>query len=101
MAVCPKCGAKLDFADLFRLWTLRSAQCRSCDASLLLGLPRGVRRSIQGIVGLTYGLTVLAGHWAGWGFLESTAAYLFGFLLATITLVLPFLLTGRFRIRSG
>jgi hypothetical protein len=78
-----------------RVLPLRTAQCPACGAEHSLKLPRGARLFIQGFVGFTYGFTVLAGHSMGWGFLESTGAYLFGSLLGTISLVLPFALTGR------
>jgi hypothetical protein len=58
-------------------------------------LPRGTRRFIQGFTGVTYGLTILAGNAAGWGFLESTSAYLLFFVCGTIVLVLPFAIAGK------
>jgi hypothetical protein len=58
-------------------------------------LPRSARLFIQGFVGVTYGLTVIAGTALGRGLLESTSAYLLGFMAGTVVLVLPFALTER------
>jgi hypothetical protein len=62
-------------------------------------LPRGTRLFIQGFTGVTYGLTILAGNAAGWGFLESTSAYLLFFVCGTIVLVLPFAITGKLAVQ--
>jgi hypothetical protein len=83
---------------MIRIWTLRITHCPACDAEHSLKLPPGAKAFIQGFIGITYGLTVLAGNAMGWNFLESTGAYLFGFMLGTVTLVLPFALTGRLSI---
>jgi hypothetical protein len=78
---------------------LRVTRCPACGAGHSARLPRGARLFIQGFVGLTYGLTVVSGNAMGWSFLESTGAYLLGFLLGTISLVLPFALTGRLSVQ--
>jgi hypothetical protein len=95
MLNCLKCESELGLPGIFRLWTLRSARCPGCGARHSLKLPRSARLFIQVFVGTTYGFTVLAGNSIGWSFLESTGAYLCGFLPGTITLVFPFALTGR------
>lgn len=98
MLRCLKCESDLRLRGLIRIWTLRITHCPACDAEHLLKLPPGAKTFIQGFIGITYGLTVLAGNAMGWSFLESTGAYLFGFMLGTATLVLPFALTGRLSI---
>ena len=92
---CLKCESDLGLRGLLRIWTLRIARCPDCDAEHSLELPLGAKGFIQGFVGVTYGLTVWAGNSLGWNFLQSTGAYLLGFLLGTATLIIPFALTGR------
>jgi hypothetical protein len=95
---CLKCQHGLGPGGVLRIWTLRTAPCPSCGAEHSLKLPRGARPFIKGFTGLTYGLTVLAGTSMGWSFLASSGAYLLGLLFGTVTLILPFALTGRFSI---
>jgi hypothetical protein len=96
---CLDCDASLGPKALIRIWTLRAAHCPACGAGHVAVLSRGARVFIQAFVGIAYLLTVLAGSAMGWSLIESSAAYLLGFVFAIAWLVLPFALTGKLGIR--